>query len=105
MIIIIEDEDLEMAVEGIFQGKYKKYKSNQSFKTEFNRVIQRIRAVQNYSSLVCYKSLACEALTGDRAGTYSMRMGFRAKERLIYTLQENEIYIKLIEISDHYGDH
>lgn len=106
MIIEIEDEDLISAViDDKFVGKYKKYKSNKDLQRSLSKIINIIRAVKDYDELKLYSSLNCEALKGDKQGFYSLRLGFKAKERLIFTIKDNKIIIVLIEISEHYGDH
>lgn len=106
MRIKIEDEDLRLAVvEGIYQGKYKKYRSNKTLHNNLNKAIQIILCADSYATLVCFRSLGCEALTGDMSGKYSLRLGFREKYRLIFELEQEEITILLLEISEHYGDH
>lgn len=43
-----------------------------------------------------------EALTGDRKGQYSFRLGKGA--RLIVTIEDDEKTVAVLEVSDHYGD-
>lgn len=105
MEIKIEEEDLELAVTGVFQGKYKKYKSNKTLQTNLNKVIQTIRSASSYEVLCRVKSLNCEALQGDLSGLHSIRLGFKEKHRLICRLEYDAITILLLEISEHYGDH
>lgn len=106
MTITIEDEDLAIAVtRGVFQGKYKRYRSNAKLKANLAKVVAMIQSAPDYEALKCYRSLACEALTADRQGTHSLRLGYGEKYRLIYRVHESEIEVLFIEISEHYGDH
>lgn len=105
----IECEDIELS-DLILKGRcttnrlYKKLSSNASFKTDLAKVIKKMKMVNNVSELGDIGSLHYEALTGDMLGYSSVRIGYKSKYRLLFTEHEEGIVIKLLTISEHYGD-
>jgi proteic killer suppression protein len=67
------------------------------------KYIQRIQLIQqtkNLDELMSLPGLRCHPLTGDREGTYGIRLtGF---DRLIVSIEGDVVTIE--EVSKHYGD-
>ena len=105
----IECEDIELS-DLILRGRcttnhlYKKLSSNASFKTDLAKVLKKMKMVDNVSELKDIGSLHYEPLVGDLLGYSSVRIGYKSKYRLLFTEHEEGIVIKLITISEHYGD-
>lgn len=105
----IECEDIELS-DLILRGRcttnrfYKKLSSNASFKTDLAKVLKKMKMVNNVSELKDIGSLHYEPLVGDLLGYSSVRIGYKSKYRLLFTEHEEGIVIKLITISEHYGD-
>lgn len=105
----IECEDIELS-DLILRGRcttnclYKKLSSNASFKIDLAKVIKKMKMVDHVSELASIGSLHYEPLVGDLLGYSSVRIGFKSKYRLLFTEHEEGIVIKLITISEHYGD-
>lgn len=105
----IECDDIELS-DLILKGRcttnhiYKKLSSNASFKADLAKVMNKLKAVDNVSELKNIGSLNYKTLVGDKYGYSSVRIGFKSKYRLLFTEHEDGITIKLIEISEHYGD-
>lgn len=105
----IECEDIELS-DLILRGRcttnrlYKKLSSNASFKTDLAKVLKKMKMVNNVSGLKDIGSLHYEPLVGDLLGYSSVRIGYKSKYRLLFTEHEEGIVIKLITISEHYGD-
>ncbi len=105
----IECEDVELS-DLILNGRcstnrlYRKLCSNASFKADLAKVMNKLRAVDDVSELKNIGSLNYKRLVGDRYGYSSVRIGFKSKYRLLFTEHESGVIIKLIEISEHYGD-
>lgn len=105
----IECEDIELS-DLILRGRcttnrlYKKLSSNASFKTDLAKVLMKMKMVNNVSELKDIGSLHYEPLVGDLLGYSSVRIGYKSKYRLLFTEHEEGIVIKLITISEHYGD-
>ena len=105
----IECEDIELS-DLILRGccttnrLYKKLSSNASFKTDLAKVLMKMKMVNNVSELKDIGSLHYEPLVGDLLGYSSVRIGYKSKYRLLFTEHEEGIVIKLITISEHYGD-
>lgn len=105
----IECEDIELS-DLILRGRcttnrlYKKLSSNASFKTDLAKVLMKMKMVNNVSELKDIGSLHYEPLVGDLLGYSSVRIGYNSKYRLLFTEHEEGIVIKLITISEHYGD-
>lgn len=102
-------EDIELS-DLILRGRcttnrlYKKLSSNASFKTDLAKVLKKMKMVDNVSELKDIGSLHYEPLVGDLLGYSSVRIGYKSKYRLLFTEHEEGIVIKLITISEHYGD-
>ncbi len=105
----IECEDIELS-DLILRGRcttnrlYKKLSSNASFKTDLAKVLKKMEMVDNVSELKDIGSLHYEPLVGDLLGYSSVRIGYKSKYRLLFTEHEEGIVIKLITISEYYGD-
>lgn len=105
----IECEDIELS-DLILRGRcttnrlYKKLSSNASFKTDLAKVLKKMKMVDNFFELKDIGSLHYEPLVGDLLGYSSVRIGYKSKYRLLFTEHEEGIVIKLITISEHYGD-
>lgn len=105
----IECEDIELS-DLILRGHcttnrlYKKLSSNASFKTDLAKVLKKMKMVDNVSELKDIGSLHYEPLVGDLLGYSSVRIGYKSKYRLLFTEHEEGIVIKLITISEYYGD-
>lgn len=105
----IECEDIELS-DLILRGRsttnrlYKKLSSNASFKTDLAKVLKKMKMVDNVSELKDIGSLHYEPLVGDLLGYSSVRIGYKSKYRLLFTEHGEGIVIKLITISEHYGD-
>lgn len=105
----IECEDIELS-DLILRGRcttnrlYKKLSNNASFKTDLAKVLKKMKMVNNVSELKDIGSLHYEPLVGDLLGYSSVRIGYKSKYRLLFTEHEEGIVIKLITISEHYGD-
>lgn len=105
----IECEDIGLS-DLILRGRcttnrlYKKLSSNASFKTDLAKVLKKMKMVNNVSELKDIGSLHYEPLVGDLLGYSSVRIGYKSKYRLLFTEHEEGIVIKLITISEHYGD-
>lgn len=85
--------------------KYQKLSRQKGFMKNLASVIDTLRRAPDVSVLACYGSLHYECLKGDRAGQSSVRIGYSSPYRLIFTEHEDGLLLKLIEISNHYGDH
>ncbi len=109
LMLKIECDDIELS-DLILKGRcttnhiYKKLSSNASFKADLAKVMNKLKAVDNVSELKNIGSLNYKTLVGDKYGYSSVRIGFKSKYRLLFTEHEDGITIKLIEISEHYGD-
>lgn len=105
----IECEDIELS-DLILRGRcttnrlYKKLSSNASFKTDLAKVLKKMEMVDNVSELKDIGSLHYEPLVGDLLGYSSVRIGYKSKYHLLFTEHEEGIVIKLITISEYYGD-
>lgn len=105
----IECEDIELS-DLILRDRcttnrlYKKLSSNASFKTDLAKVLKKMKMVDNVSELKDIGSLHYEPLVGDLLGYSSVRIGYKSKYRLLFTEHEEGIVIKLITISEYYGD-
>ena len=105
----IECEDIELS-DLILRGRcttnslYKKLSSNASIKTDLAKVLKKMKMLINVSELKDIGSLHYEPLVGDLLGYSSVRIGYKSKYRLLFTEHEEGIVIKLITISEHYGD-
>ena len=84
--------------------RYRKLKSNATFLRDLDGVMAILRAVKNTRELAQHKKLNYEPLFYDREGTSSVRIGYKTKYRLIFEEFDGGIRIKLIEITEHYGD-
>lgn len=106
MQIDIEDEELETFIltGNAKSKKYKKLKANKKFLFDLNKVMALLRKTENCALLSRYASLNYEQLKYDLSGFSSVRIGYKSKHRLIFEEYESGIRIKLIEISEHYGD-
>lgn len=108
-MIKIECDDIEL-LDLILKGRcttnriYKKLSSNNSFKVDLAKTMNKIRTVENVSELKSIGSLNYKHLIGDKSGYSSVRIGFKSKYRLLFTEHDEGIMIKLIEINEHYGD-
>ncbi len=83
---------------------YRKWKSNKELRDNLDKVMVILERVSNCEGLRCYRSLNYESLKYDREGQSCVRIGYKTKFRLIFEELENGIRIKIIEISEHYGD-
>lgn len=106
MQIDIDDEELETFIltGNAKSKKYKKLKANKRFLIDLNKVMALLRRTESCSLLSRYASLNYEPLKYDLSGFSSVRIGYKSKYRLIFEKYEEGIRIKLIEISEHYGD-
>ena len=106
MQMYTEDEELEaLILYGKADGKkYRKLSKNKTFICNLNKVMSILRLQPDTSSLRAFGSLHYEKLRHDLSGFSSVRIGYKAKYRLIFEELENGIKIRLIEINEHYGD-
>lgn len=106
MQIDIDDEELEAFIltGNTKDKKYKRLKANKRFLIDLNKVMALLRKTESCALLGMYASLNYEPLKYNLSGFSSVRIGYKSKYRLIFEEHEGGIRIKLIEISEHYGD-
>lgn len=106
MTIEYEDEEIKLLIEtGRSNDKrYKKLKSNKTFIDDLVKVFGLLKDAPDTEYLKKIKSLNYEPLQHDLSGMSSVRIGYKAKYRLLFTEFDNGIKIRLIEINEHYGD-
>lgn len=106
MLYIFEDTDLaDLIVRHKSRNKlYKKLSSNATFMHDLEKTMTIIRSVSNASKLYDFGSLNYEELKYNLKGCHSIQIGFKTKYRLIVKEIDNKLCLKLIEISEHYGD-
>lgn len=103
MIIEYENEDIKNLILHNYIGKYKKLKSSAVLIRDLDKVIRYIGIAKDIDSLSKIGSLHYERLKG--CDNSSVRVGYNTKYRLIFHEEFNKVTIKLIELSEHYGDH
>lgn len=64
--------------------------------------IEFIKAAQNLNELQSIRSFRVHPLSGQRAGQFAMNLHDRW--RLIFTYNENEQTVRILEVTNHYGD-
>lgn len=85
--------------------QYKRYLSDRQLSRDLDKVIRVLEQVPDCDALLkSYKSLHFERLKHDLRGLCSVRLGFKARYRLMFIEEEGGIVISLIEITEHYGD-
>lgn len=106
MVIEFEDEAIRSLVTtGKSSDKrYEKFRSDKTFLTDLKKVVFRLQTVPNVEMLKSFGNLHYEKLKYGLSGMSSVRVGYRTKYRLLFTEFDGGIRIKLIEISEHYGD-
>lgn len=106
MQIDFDNDELEgFILYGLAKGRpYSKWKSNRQLRADLDKVMKILRRVPNCQELTCYGALNYEVLKYGRTGQSSVRLGFKAKFRLIFVELDNRIRIKIIELNEHYGD-
>ena len=84
--------------------RYRKLKSNAVFLKNLDEVMEIMRVVRNTAELRYFRRLNYEALKYEKEGSYSGRIGYNSKYRMIFNEFDEGIRIMLIEINEHYGD-
>ncbi len=83
---------------------YSKWKSNKTLRFNLDKVMTILGRVQDCNGLRNYKSLNYEPLKYGLEGLSSVRIGYKTKFRLMFEELEYGVRIKVIEITEHYGD-
>lgn len=106
MIIEYDNEEIESFIKhGLAESQpYRKWKSNKELRINLDKVMVILHRVESCDGLRCYKSLNYEPLKYDLKGLSSVRIGYKTKFRLEFEELDYGIRIKVIEISEHYGD-
>src|SRR5574344_678269 len=101
-----DDEELELLIKcgKSTDKRYKKLKSNGTFRKDLDMVMSLFKVVDSTSQLSDFAKLHYEPLKYGLQGYSSVRIGFSSKYRLIFEEFDGGIRIKLIEINEHYGD-
>ena len=104
MVVTFEEEYLKDLYE---KGKCsaKKYRYQPQVIEKYQRRVETLQSVESPEKLYQFNSLNFEALKGDRAGRYSIRMDL--KYRIEFTLNSTEeepviIICNIVELSNHY---
>lgn len=106
MKIEYQNEEIEAFIKyGIAKSNpYRKWRSNEALRRNIDKVMRILMGCSKCEELKNYGQLAYEKLTFDRIGQSSVRLGYKTKYRLIFMEMESGILIRIIEISEHYGD-
>ena len=106
MKIDYDDEELRLLIEcgKSTDKRYKKLKSNGTFRKDLDMVMSLLNAASSTKELAFFAKLHYESLKYEFSGYSSVRIGFTTKYRLIFQEFDGGIRINLIEISEHYGD-
>ncbi len=64
--------------------------------------IEFIKAAQNLNALQAIRSFRLHPLSGQRAGQFAIDLNDRW--RMIFIYQENERVVRILEVTNHYGD-
>lgn len=103
MLIDYENEDIENLVNHKYTGDYKKMKSSATLIRDLDKVIRYLTSAKDINAVSKIGTLNYERLQGNPNS--SVRVGYRTKYRLIFFEENDKITLKLIELSEHYGDH
>lgn len=103
MIIEFDNVDIENLVNHLYTGRYKKVKSSSKLISDLDKVMRYLYSANSIEVIRKIGSLHYEQLKG--SPNSSIRVGYNTKYRLIFHEKENKITLKLIELSEHYGDH
>ena len=106
MIIEYADDELKILITtgNSTDKRYKKLKSNATFKKDLAKVMLYLRSVSTAKELANFGALHYEQLKHDLSGKSSVRIGYESKYRLIFEELDLGVRVCLIEINEHYGD-
>lgn len=106
MDIRYENEELEAFIKYGLATKnpYKRWKSNKQLMVSLQETVRILEIVDNCGELLFYRRLNYEKLKYERQGQSSVRVGYKSKFRLIFIECDEGVLIKIIELSEHYGD-
>lgn len=106
MKILYENQEIEdFILKRIASNKpYVKFLSNAKLCNDLDKVMRTLSVVSCCNELNNFRSLNYEQLKYGLRGISSVRIGYKSKFRLLFEEDGERITIKIIEISEHYGD-